>query len=450
MTRSLLLMAWPHEDEVLTTFMFASGYDMPEIYTGDAKLTQIASHINETNYSVQFRCEGCLSWNHEGNTGGPSTSSGFMLLGWAQAYGTPENPSCPADVRVDQHETQNIFPAVIGDSTIADPSYSEWAAMATNTVTGNCGGGSPEPTETETSTEEPTPTSTTAPEKTGVPVPSDASYDYVIVGGGAGGIPLADKLSEAGKKVLLIEKGPPSTARWGGTRGPEWLEGTDLTRFDVPGLCNQIWHDSAGIACSDMDQMAGCVLGGGTAVNAGLWWRPYSEDWDFNFPAGWKARDVAAATERVFSRIPGTTVPSMDGELYYQQGFDVVSSGLRSAGWAEVSANDEPDRKNRTFTNTPYMFADGERGGPLATYLVSASERSNFELWTGTAVKRVIREGGHVTGLEVEPFLDGGYEGVVPLTPVTGRAILSAGTFGSAKILFRSMYLLNPKGTSVV
>lgn len=25
-------------------------------------------------------------------------------------------------------------------------------------------------------------------------------------------------------------------------------------------------------ACTDIDQMAGCVLGGGTAVNSGLWW----------------------------------------------------------------------------------------------------------------------------------------------------------------------------------
>ena len=54
---------------------------------------------------------------------------------------------------------------------------------------------------------------------------------------------------------------------------PSWLTGTNLTRFDVPGLCNQIWVDSGGIACTDMDQMAGCVLGGGTAVNAGLWWK---------------------------------------------------------------------------------------------------------------------------------------------------------------------------------
>lgn len=99
------------------------------------------------------------------------------------------------------------------------------------------------------------------------------TYDYIIVGGGAGGIPVADKLSQAGYKVLLIEKGPPSTGQYNGTMKPAWLQGTALTRFDVPGLCNQIWVDSVGIACTDTDQMAGCVLGGGTAVNAGLWWK---------------------------------------------------------------------------------------------------------------------------------------------------------------------------------
>ncbi len=49
------------------------------------------------------------------------------------------------------------------------------------------------------------------------------------------------------------------------------------------------------------------VLGGGTAVNAGLWWKPHPRDWDHNFPAEWKAADMAAATERVFSRIPGVS-----------------------------------------------------------------------------------------------------------------------------------------------
>ncbi len=89
------------------------------------------------------------------------------------------------------------------------------------------------------------------------PITSNQTYDYIIVGSGAAGIPLADRLTQAGKTVLLLEKGPASTGRWGGTMGPKWLEGTNLTRFDVPGLCNQIWHDALGVACTDTDQMEG-------------------------------------------------------------------------------------------------------------------------------------------------------------------------------------------------
>jgi cellobiose dehydrogenase (acceptor) len=66
----------------------------------------------------------------------------------------------------------------------------------------------------------PGPTTTSAvPTVTGRPVPTSPGevYDYIIVGSGAGGIPMADRLTEAGKKVLLIEKGPPSSGRYGGS-----------------------------------------------------------------------------------------------------------------------------------------------------------------------------------------------------------------------------------------
>jgi cellobiose dehydrogenase (acceptor) len=88
-------------------------------------------------------------------------------------------------------------------------------------------------------------------------VSSEQTYDYVVIGSGAGGIPVADRLSEAGHSVLLVEKGPLSSGRWNGTMKPAWLEGTNLTRFDVPGLFNQIWADPTGVACDDLDVMAG-------------------------------------------------------------------------------------------------------------------------------------------------------------------------------------------------
>ncbi|KAI1486834.1 hypothetical protein F5X96DRAFT_673238 [Biscogniauxia mediterranea] len=270
-------------------------------------------------------------------------------------------------------------------------------------------------------------------------ITSDQTWDYIIVGSGAGGIPLADRLSEAGHTVLLLEKGPPSTGRWGGTMKPDWLNTSALTRFDVPGLANQIWHDPTGVICTDVDQMAGCVLGGGTAVNSGLWWKPHPDDWDASWPAGWKSADVAPALERAFTRIPGTTAPSADGKLYLQQGFEALASGLRASGWTFIVPNDRPGEKNLTFGHSTHMFAGGERGGPLATYLVSASRRDEFTLWMNTTAKRVIREGGHATGVEIECSPDSpGHAGIVSVTPGTGRVVLSAGAFGTAKLLFRS------------
>ncbi|KAI0162316.1 cellobiose dehydrogenase [Xylariaceae sp. FL1272] len=266
------------------------------------------------------------------------------------------------------------------------------------------------------------------------------TYDYIIVGSGAGGIPLADRLSAAGHTVLLIEKGPPSTALWGGIMKPTWLNNQSLTRFDVPGLANEIWADPTGIVCTDVDQMAGCVLGGGTAVNSGLWWRPHPDDWDYLWPAGWKSTDLADATDRVFKQIPGTTVPSMDGKLYLQQGFEMLTSGLNASGWKFIVPNDHPDEKNHTYGHSTHMFARGERGGPLATYLLSASKRKEFTLWMNTTAKRVVRTGGHATGIEVDCTSKNGdgHTGLVSVTPGIGRVVLSAGAFGSAKLLFRS------------
>lgn len=260
------------------------------------------------------------------------------------------------------------------------------------------------------------------------------------MGSGAGGIPLADRLSEAGHTVLMLEKGPPSTGIWGGTMKPTWLQNSTLTRFDVPGLANEIWHNPTGVVCTDVDQMAGCVLGGGVAVNSGLWWKPHPDDWDHSWPEGWRSTDVVDASERLFERIPGTTHPSMDGRLYLQQGFEVLTGGLNASGWEYIVPNEHPDRKNRTFGHATHMFANGERGGPLATYLVNASQRKEFTLWMNTTARRVIREGGHATGVEIECSKNAaGHAGVVSLTPGTGRVILSAGSFGSAKLLFRSM-----------
>jgi cellobiose dehydrogenase (acceptor) len=128
--------------------------------------------------------------------------------------------------------------------------------------------------------------------------------------------------------------------------------------------------------------------------------------------------------------------------LYLQQGFDTVGKGLEASGFKYIVPNDHPDLKNQTYGHSTFFVANAERHGPLATYLVTALQRKNFALWTNTNARRVIRTSGHITGVELECSKAGsvgpGFSGIVNVTPGTGRVIVSAGTHGSAKLLFRS------------
>jgi len=128
----------------------------------------------------------------------------------------------------------------------------------------------------------------------------------------------------------------------------------------------------------------------------------------------------------------------MDHKLYRQEGFEMITGGLKAAGWKEVVPNDHPDQKNFTYGHSTFMYSGGERSGPLATYLVNASKRKEFTLLTETIAKKVVRTGGHATGVELECNGAVGQHGLVNVTPGTGRVILAAGTFGSAKLLMRS------------
>ncbi|CZR65777.1 probable cellobiose dehydrogenase [Phialocephala subalpina] len=423
MPNHLMLLAWPtgSGNQIATSFRYATAYLMPSVYNGSANLTQIYSSVNSTNWVLVYRCQNCLIYDDPTQTpANTSTTAGTFEQGWAQAMTPPTDPTNPLSDFAQHDNGMGEFQIKVVSATQA--SYTLWA---TKTATGTIATG----------------TATATATFSAVPVPTTTSYDYVVIGGGAAGIPIADKLSEGGKSVLLIEKGVASSARWGGTYRPEshWMDGYNLTWFDVPGECNRIWNGgAAGVACTDTDQMAGCVLGGGTAVNAGLWWKANPDDWDVNFPEGWQSDDMLPATQRVFSRIPGTDHPSMDGKLYIQSGFNIVREGLAQAGWDSVTANDVPDQKNQTYAHTPYMYINGERGGPMATYLVSANGRSNFHMWLNTSVERINRVGGHATSLNVIPTNNGGRLGTVNLTAVTGRVVLAAGAFGTPKLLFRS------------
>nr|Q01738.1 RecName: Full=Cellobiose dehydrogenase; Short=CDH; AltName: Full=Cellobiose-quinone oxidoreductase; Flags: Precursor [Phanerodontia chrysosporium]AAB61455.1 cellobiose dehydrogenase [Phanerodontia chrysosporium]AAB92262.1 cellobiose dehydrogenase [Phanerodontia chrysosporium]AAC49277.1 cellobiose dehydrogenase [Phanerodontia chrysosporium] len=414
MNNDLLLVAWANGNQIVSSTRWATGYVQPTAYTGTATLTTLPeTTINSTHWKWVFRCQGCTEWNNGG--GIDVTSQG--VLAWAFSNVAVDDPSDPQST-FSEHTDFGFFG--IDYSTAHSANYQ-------NYLNGDSGN----PTTTSTK-----PTSTSSSVTTG-PTVSATPYDYIIVGAGPGGIIAADRLSEAGKKVLLLERGGPSTKQTGGTYVAPWATSSGLTKFDIPGLFESLFTDSNPFWwCKDITVFAGCLVGGGTSVNGALYW--YPNDGDFSSSVGWPSSwtNHAPYTSKLSSRLPSTDHPSTDGQRYLEQSFNVVSQLLKGQGYNQATINDNPNYKDHVFGYSAFDFLNGKRAGPVATYLQTALARPNFTFKTNVMVSNVVRNGSQILGVQTnDPTL--GPNGFIPVTP-KGRVILSAGAFGTSRILFQS------------
>lgn len=244
-------------------------------------------------------------------------------------------------------------------------------------------------------------------------------------------------MSAAGKKTLLLEQGGPSYYTTGGRARPGWLNGTDLSRVDVPGLYKAIFTTQDNLTCPAdvVNSFTGCTLGGCTAINAGLFFQPPASDFDLYFPEGWKSADMQSAIAKVRAKQPFTDLPSRDGKRYLQSGYEVAKDWLvDGAHYDELRLNDKPDRKSKAFGHPEFNYEGGQRSGPVKTYLQSALDRPNFTLVTGARVTRVAREGETAKGVDV---IINGTEMTLTMA-ASGRVVLSGGALFSPSLLMHS------------
>ncbi|KAJ4344127.1 hypothetical protein N0V95_006331 [Ascochyta clinopodiicola] len=430
MTGNLLVVAWPNDGEVVSSFRKATGYTNPAVTTGDFTMNPIpdGTFVNDTAFSYTFLCKNCIS--DDVATGlviydSPSTN----IVGWAFSDDALTDPATASSTLTYHTAGFGAFGLPMSNASSAD--FDTWAAMAVESSSGSdsgSGSGSGNSTTPISGGNSTTPIAgnTTA-------TVANATYDYIVAGAGPAGIIAAERIAESGASVLLIERGGPSYGFTGYTDNLSW--NNTVSMYDVPGYGYYLSDVGSPAYCDDTADMAGCLLGGGTSVNAMMFVKPQDRDFDDKWPTGWKSADVSAAAERVWERNPGQTYGSEDGKRYNDEAYDVLSKFFATQGWAETDFIKDPNSKTDVFGRPPWNVADGLRSGPVRTYLPLAQKLDNFKLMMNTKVIRAVREGTSATGIEVETA-DG--KRVIYNVNAGGSVILAAGSMSTPRILFNS------------
>lgn len=422
MTSSLLIAAWPDSsgEKGIASLRKTTSYTNPDVYDGDAAIVEIPDGVvvNSTHLTYTFLCEGCV-------VGSPTTFSknaDTYVFGWASAKTSPSTPDS-SDAALSYHAAGfGTFEMLLAQAKSGK--YATWAGMAKAS-----------PTSTSSARASSSSPASATPTPSIPPRISNSTYDYIIVGGGAAGLIAAERLSSTNKSVLLLERGRAPIASMGADNTLPW--NSSLTPYDVPALGSSLSEEGllGEYLCPDTAGMAGCVLGGSTSINALAFVHPQAVDFDDRWPVGWKWTDVSGAAERLYRRNPGSMLPSADGKRYDQGMYGVLSGFLNRLGWRSVDQHKQPDEKHMVYSYPSWSVADGIRAGPVRSYLPLAQGRKNFTLRLDTKVRRLVRRGGRVTGVEIEKA-NGGTE--IIHSRAGGKVILAAGSLSTPRILFNS------------
>ena len=258
-------------------------------------------------------------------------------------------------------------------------------------------------------------------------------FDYVIVGGGSAGCVLAARLSEdPAVKVCLLEAGGEGTG---------WAVQIPLgIMFTVPWPFINWGFKS--VPQPELNfrrtyQPRGRVLGGSSAINAMIYTRGHTSDYDAWGVPGWSWREVlpyfkrAEDNARFAGELHGRGGPLPVNDLYTDNPLlPVFLEAARQAGFPQT---DDFNGKTQEGVGLYQVTQkDGERWSVARAYLQPVLSRPNLKVLTQARARRVMFAGNRATGVEYSR--GGGLDTVQARREV----LLSAGAFQSPQLLLLS------------
>ena len=259
--------------------------------------------------------------------------------------------------------------------------------------------------------------------------------DYIIIGGGAAGALLANRLSSAPEnKVLLLEAG-------GRPVNP---------LIKIPLVAGLLYHWPGlnwGYETTPQKHMndraivwpRGKVLGGSTAINGMMYMRGHRSDYDQWAQLGlkgWSYDDVLPhfrAFERNVSHKSGDQYHGRNGELHTEKAkgdHPLYRAWLEAGAAAGFPENEDFNgEKQEGLGLYDFNIKDGRRVTAASAFLDPVRHRQNLDIRTGHQAMRLLFEDKRCIGVEIAR------SSATEIFSAARGVILSAGAINSAQLL---------------